>query len=131
MDQNLKYILDFAAGKYSYAEFEALFNLHPEIWDRVQELLTNIGKHSDATFVRLNIIVSYPYILVKLADNSSGYNVESAMSKSDGKSHSGLRGVTERVKISQGEIKIKSETKKGVAIIMEFPIEGNTEANGE
>ena len=40
MDQNLKYILDFAAGKYSYAEFEALFNLHPEIWDRVQELLT-------------------------------------------------------------------------------------------
>lgn len=97
----------------------------------IQELLTNIGKHSDATFVRLNIIVSYPYILVKLADNSSGYNVESAMSKSDGKSHSGLRGVTERVKISQGEIKIKSETKKGVTIIMEFPIEGNTEANGE
>ncbi|MBQ7230443.1 MAG: hypothetical protein IJX04_06055 [Oscillospiraceae bacterium] len=40
MDQNLKYILDFAAGKYSYDEFEALFNLHPEIWDRVQALLT-------------------------------------------------------------------------------------------
>lgn len=40
MDQNLKFILDFAAGKYSYAEFEALFNLHPEIWDRVQELVT-------------------------------------------------------------------------------------------
>jgi len=40
MDQNLKYALDFAAGKYSFAEFEALFNLHPEIWDRVQELLT-------------------------------------------------------------------------------------------
>lgn len=40
MDQNLKYAVDFAAGKYSYSEFEALFNLHPEIWDRVQELLT-------------------------------------------------------------------------------------------
>lgn len=40
MDQNLKYVLDFAAGKYSHAEFEALFHLHPEIWDRVQELLT-------------------------------------------------------------------------------------------
>lgn len=40
MDQNLKYAVDFAAGKYSFAEFEALFNLHPEIWDRVQELLT-------------------------------------------------------------------------------------------
>lgn len=40
MDQYLKYAVDFAAGKYSFAEFEALFNLHPEIWDRVQELLT-------------------------------------------------------------------------------------------
>ena len=40
MDQNLKYILDFAAGKYSYAEFETLFQLNPEIWGRAQELLT-------------------------------------------------------------------------------------------
>lgn len=40
MDQNLKYILDFAAGKYSYQEFETLFQLNPEIWDRAQELLT-------------------------------------------------------------------------------------------
>lgn len=40
MDQNLKYVLDFAAGKYSYAEFETLFQLNPEIWDRAQELLT-------------------------------------------------------------------------------------------
>lgn len=40
MDQNLKYAVDFAAGEYSFAEFEVLFNLHPEIWDRVQELLT-------------------------------------------------------------------------------------------
>ena len=40
MDKALKYILDFAAGKYSYAEFETLFQLNPEIWDRAQELLT-------------------------------------------------------------------------------------------
>ena len=40
MDQNLKYVLDFAAGKYSYSEFETLFQLNPEIWDRAQELLT-------------------------------------------------------------------------------------------
>lgn len=40
MDQYLKYAVDFAAGKYSYEEFEALFQLYPEIWDRVQELLT-------------------------------------------------------------------------------------------
>ena len=41
MDQNLKYAVDFAAGKYSYAEFETLFQIYPEIWDRAQELLTH------------------------------------------------------------------------------------------
>ena len=40
MDQNLKYAVDFAAGKYSYDEFEMLFQLNPEIWDRAQALLT-------------------------------------------------------------------------------------------
>lgn len=40
MDQNLKYILDFAAGKYSYSEFETLFQLNPGIWNCVQLLLT-------------------------------------------------------------------------------------------
>ena len=41
MDRNMKYLLDFAAGKYSYAEFETLFQLNPEIWNRAQELLTS------------------------------------------------------------------------------------------
>lgn len=40
MDQNLKYILDFAAGRYSYSEFETLFRLNPGIWDCVQQLQT-------------------------------------------------------------------------------------------
>ena len=37
MDQTLKYLLGFAAGKYCYAEFETLFQLNPEIWDRAVE----------------------------------------------------------------------------------------------
>lgn len=142
--RDLKQIITFYAenwkerfGKqceYHFAGLERInvtdaFKLN--IYRIIQELLTNIGKHSDATEVRLNIIVSYPSILLKLADNSSGYNVESAMKKSDGKAHSGLKGVNERVRISKGEMKIKSETGKGVSIVIEFPIEGNTEKNGE
>ena len=41
MDQNLKYAVDFVEGKLTYDEFECLFLQYPEIWDRVQELLTD------------------------------------------------------------------------------------------
>ena len=40
LDPSLNYVLDFAAGKYSYAEFQSLFLHHPGIWDCVQNLLT-------------------------------------------------------------------------------------------
>lgn len=40
MDRNLRYVLDFAAGKYSYGEFQSLFLHNPGIWDKAQELLT-------------------------------------------------------------------------------------------
>lgn len=40
MDQYLKYAVDFACGKLTFDEFELLFLQYPEIWDRVQDLLT-------------------------------------------------------------------------------------------
>lgn len=40
LDPSMHYLLDFAAGRYSYGEFESLFLHHPEIWDRAQALLT-------------------------------------------------------------------------------------------
>lgn len=40
MDQYLQYALDFARGKLTFDEFELLFGQYPQIWDRVQELLT-------------------------------------------------------------------------------------------
>ena len=89
----------------------------------IQELMTNIEKHSDATMVKVNVLVSWPNLLLKIADNSGGFNLESALEKSDGKSHSGLRGVMERVKISKGTIKIKFLKDKRTVVNITFPLE--------
>lgn len=120
-------------GKKAECRFAGIDNLKVtdtfklNIFRIIQELLANIAKHSDATEVKIIFIASYPSILVKVIDNSSGYDLTMAMFKSDGKAHSGLRGITERVKISKGEINIKSQTGNGVAVTMSFPIDVNVE----
>lgn len=93
----------------------------------VQELLTNIEKHSDATEVKVNLIISWPNLLLKVSDNGSGFDLESALEVSDGKAHSGLKGMMERVRISRGTIKIKSSPEKGTAINISIPLEDRDE----
>ena len=98
-------------------------SLKLNIYRIIQELMTNIEKHSDATEVKINIIISWPSLLLKVSDNGGGFNLEQALEKSDGKSHSGLRGVMERVKISKGTIKIKFLQERGTVVNITFPLE--------
>ncbi|MBQ7746245.1 MAG: hypothetical protein IJT92_02140 [Spirochaetia bacterium] len=98
-------------------------SLKLNIYRIIQELMTNIEKHSDATEVKINIIISWPSLLLKVSDNGGGFNLEQALEKSDGKSHSGLRGVMERVKISKGTIKIKFLQERGTVVNIKFPLE--------
>lgn len=93
----------------------------------IQELLINIEKHSDADSVKIHIVVSYPSIILKIADNSSGFDFTKAADRSDGVSHAGLWGITERVKISHGDMKIRFLTGEGIVVTITFPIEGNIE----
>ena len=93
----------------------------------VQELLTNIEKHSDATEVKVNLIISWPNLLLKVSDNGSGFDLESALEVSDGKAHSGLKGMMERVRISRGTIKIKSSPEKGTTVNISIPLEDRDE----
>ena len=113
-------------GEYSAIGLETIKvknSLKLNIYRIIQELMTNIEKHSDATVVKVNIIVSWPSLLLKVSDNGKGFNLEQALEKSDGKSHSGLRGVMERVKISKGTIKIKFLQERGTVVNITFPLE--------
>ncbi len=97
------------------------------IYRIVQELLTNIEKHSDATEVKVGIIVSWPDLLLKVSDNGSGFDFAGAMKISDGKAHAGLRGITDRIKISRGTFRISSSPEKGTAVNISVPLEDMNE----
>lgn len=92
------------------------------IYRIVQESFRNIRKHSKATKAKVSLLVSYPYIILKIYDNGKGFDVNSANQISDGKTHSGIKGIVERVKMFDGELKINSKNNDGVFINIQIPI---------
>ncbi len=95
------------------------------IYRIIQESLKNIIKHSKADNVRIRMLVSFPFVFLKIEDDGIGLEKDKAFQKSDGRAHSGLKGILERVRMFDGEIKIKSSPGKGVLLDIRIPIKEN------
>jgi PAS domain S-box-containing protein len=83
----------------------------------VQESLTNIGKHSKATFVKVQLSSSAKSLILKIMDN--GIGIEKAPGK--GKKHLGLIGMRERALMIGGRLKIESEPGNGTHLVLQIP----------
>lgn len=70
----------------------------------LQELMTNMTKHSEATVVVLNFDQKGKTIIIKYADNGKGCKI---------KSKSGLRNAESRIEAINGTITFESESGKG------------------
>ena len=84
----------------------------------VQEALTNIARHADATHVTLNLYRTDHQLVVTIGDNGRGItpdDMEKAQSL-------GLIGMRERVWAMHGEIVISSEEPPGTRIEIVLPI---------
>lgn len=84
----------------------------------VQELLTNIIKHAQATRVIVQFNREEDRLTVTVEDNGRGFNLQ----ESDGKKHSGLETIKSRVNYLNGQISIDSENEVGTTVLMEFLI---------
>lgn len=86
----------------------------------IQEALTNISKHANASNVRVKVFVSYlmprPTLNVEIYDNGRGIN----FSRPSGL---GLVGMRERVESLNGQFFIESEKNKGTSISAEIPFQ--------
>lgn len=85
----------------------------------VQELLTNIIRHAQATTVKVSLTKEtngheIPLIVVSVVDNGVGFDAEEVAQKSD---RFGLRGLRERVEHLGGELEISSSPNGGGASI--------------
>ncbi|MFN8623916.1 MAG: sensor histidine kinase [Chloroflexota bacterium] len=83
----------------------------------VQESLTNIRKHADATVVRVRAEVVGRDLVVAVQDNGIGFDPgrppEGGM---------GLRGMEERARLMGGTLKVESEPRGGTTVEVSVPI---------
>jgi signal transduction histidine kinase len=88
----------------------------------VQECFNNIGKHSGATHVNINLASADGRLKLVVEDNGVGFRVEEALAKRES---FGLSGMRERVALLGGEFQVESRTegaKRGTKISIELPI---------
>ena len=86
----------------------------------VQELLSNIIKHAQATEAIVQFNLDVGRLMVTVEDNGIGFNQHDI----DDKKHSGLQIIKSRVNYLHGTITIDSREKVGTTVVMEFIVEG-------
>jgi signal transduction histidine kinase len=83
----------------------------------IQESVTNILKHAEATSVEIKIKKLPQKIVVKIADNGIGFDPIQARREQS----LGLKTMTERIRILKGTISITSKPGQGTIIQTEIP----------
>jgi anti-sigma regulatory factor (Ser/Thr protein kinase) len=85
----------------------------------IQEALTNVGKHADATMVRVRAAVDDEDVVVNVVDNGRGFDPEAGPTEG-----LGLRGMEERARLMGGELTVASKPSDGTTVSLRVPIEG-------
>lgn len=83
----------------------------------LQESLTNVLRHAQATQVRVDLCKNGPWLIMKIADNGVGLDHEVTTA---GKTF-GLQGINERIRMLGGELKIDSVSGKGTTLAVSLP----------
>ncbi|KWK51276.1 histidine kinase [Burkholderia stagnalis] len=86
----------------------------------VQEALTNVARHADATRVTLMLKVDEGYCMLRIADNGHG----APESRTNARDHPsfGLIGIRERAHMLDGTVTIDNEPAKGFTITVALPL---------
>ena len=88
----------------------------------VQEILTNIRNHSEATYVHLQIRSNEDTVSVEVSDNGQGFDTNELINNTVPLQHMGLIGMQERAKLLGGSLDIRSIPGQGTSICFAFPV---------
>jgi two-component system sensor histidine kinase UhpB len=89
-----------------------------ELFRIIQEALTNVARHSNASEVVLDLLRADPHCVVRIADNGKGiaYDVR------QGRHSFGLLGMRERAALLGGELRIQTAPGAGFTLIATIPL---------
>ena len=83
----------------------------------VQESMTNIMKHAEATSLRISIVEDSGDLTLRIADNGKGIRYHDLRKKNS----TGLRGIKERLAYFDGKLTVKGEPGKGTVLEISIP----------
>jgi two-component system NarL family sensor kinase len=90
----------------------------------LQETLTNIERHADATVVKISIKREGSSIIMRIADNGVGFETNRYIRNRDPRAGIGLRNMRERMEFHGGGLSVRSEPDDGTKITAFIPASG-------
>lgn len=88
----------------------------------VQEALTNIIRHANASHVKVELRERDQTLELFIRDDGIGFDVDAVMERAAGDLSLGLLGMQERVQLVSGQFEIVSDPAKGTEIRAVFPL---------
>jgi PAS domain S-box-containing protein len=108
----------------AFAELEDLDHERRLVFYRiVQESLLNVGKHANATEVRINLQKTAQVASLEIQDNGKSFATAEQLTDYQSSQPLGLICMRERVEMVHGKFLIKSTSGKGTMIRVEIPLE--------
>ncbi|MFH1847841.1 MAG: sensor histidine kinase [Candidatus Omnitrophota bacterium] len=98
-------------------------NVNITLYRIVQEAMFNILKHSQATKVKVDLLLEKDVLRLFIQDNGIGFDIEEHIRNFDA-AKMGLRGIKDRVDLLGGSFTIESTPGKNTRVNIELPIKG-------
>ncbi|MEJ2639005.1 MAG: PAS domain-containing protein [Desulfosarcinaceae bacterium] len=112
--------VDFHAAGLSAITLDAEMEIN--LYRLIQEGLSNVEQHAQATQCYVRLVASYPHLILRLIDNGVGFDVQERLNKAAMEKRMGLRSMQDRATLLGGELAITSFPGKGTKIALEIPI---------
>jgi signal transduction histidine kinase len=91
------------------------------LYRAVQEGLTNIQKHANATLVKLDVEFSDRQARLCLSDNGRGFDPNLQQPTSTNQAGYGLQGIRERIGLVRGQMTLTSTPQQGSTLLITVP----------
>jgi PAS domain S-box-containing protein len=91
------------------------------IYRVVQEALTNVARHAQASHVQVRLACSGDVVIVSVEDNGQGFDVGAWLERPGERQTLGLAGIRERALLLNGRATITSQPGEGTQITIELP----------
>jgi len=96
-------------------------NIETTLYRIVQEALTNVARHAQATHITLSMQRKQNDICIEISDDGKGFDIEAVVSHPMLEHGAGLLGIQERVTLLGGTFEIETAVNNGTQLIIKIP----------